>query len=282
MYLPDEILQARILITVKTYPNPSAKYDELVCNAGFLETGQWIRLYPIKFRALPYDQQYSKYNWIELDIVRNTSDLRPESYKPKRGLEEEIKIAGKIETGKNRDWSARKEFALREVFTSMKDLIALSKEHGRWKSLATVKPKEIIEFVIEPDEREWKAKVRDSLRQMSLFGTPQAQGRELEVVRKLPYKYYYRFITEGDDKPRKMMIEDWEIGQLYWNCLAQTEGDEVAANELVRQKFAVELVQKDLHLFVGTTQANHIKAPNPFVIIGVFYPPHTVQLGFSF
>lgn len=58
MYLPDEIPSARVLITVKTYPNPSVKYDELVCNAGFIESGEWIRIYPIKFRQLPYDQQY--------------------------------------------------------------------------------------------------------------------------------------------------------------------------------------------------------------------------------
>lgn len=206
MYLPQEIPQARLLITVKTYPNPSAKYDELVCNAGFLETGEWVRLYPIKFRALPYDQQYSKYNWIQLDLVRNTKDFRLESYKPKRGLEEEVNIIGEITTGKKRDWQARKEFALREVFTSMMELITLSKERETWKSLATVKPKEIVDFVIEEDAREWKPKVRDSLQQMSLFGNPQAKGRELEVVRKLPYKYYYRFITEGDDRPRKMMI----------------------------------------------------------------------------
>jgi hypothetical protein len=45
VYLPKEIPNARVLITVKTYPTPSAKYDELVCNAGFLENGKWIRIY---------------------------------------------------------------------------------------------------------------------------------------------------------------------------------------------------------------------------------------------
>ena len=40
----------KVLITVKTYPSLSAKYGELVCTAGFLEDGSWIRLYPIPFR----------------------------------------------------------------------------------------------------------------------------------------------------------------------------------------------------------------------------------------
>ena len=96
MYLPDQIPNARVLITVKTYPNPSTRYDELVCNAGFLETGEWIRVYPVKFRALPYDQQYSKYDWIELDLVKQTSDVRQESFRPRLGIDEEIKTVGSI------------------------------------------------------------------------------------------------------------------------------------------------------------------------------------------
>jgi len=34
----------RVLIIVKTYPSLSAKYDELVCTAGFKEDGTWIRI----------------------------------------------------------------------------------------------------------------------------------------------------------------------------------------------------------------------------------------------
>ncbi len=282
MYLPAEIPKAHVLITVKTYPNPSAKYDELVCNAGFLESGEWVRVYPVKFRALPYDQQYSKYDWIELDLVRRERDLRQESYSPKRGIDEEIRTVGHIDTGKKRDWRERKRFACRDLFTSMSELIGLAKTDGVWKSLATVKPKELVKFEVKEDEREWKPQMRDSLRQMSLFASQTGGGRELQVVRKVPYKYYYHFLTEGDNRPRRMMIEDWEIGALYWNCLAQTEGDEVAANRLVRQRYEEEFWSKDLYFYVGTTLANHIKAPNPFTIIGVFYPPVTTQLGFNF
>ncbi|MPM62092.1 hypothetical protein SDC9_108958 [bioreactor metagenome] len=46
----------KVLIAVKTYPTLSEKYDELVCTAGFLEDGSWIRLYPIPFRKLELSQ----------------------------------------------------------------------------------------------------------------------------------------------------------------------------------------------------------------------------------
>lgn len=58
----------KILITVKTYPTLSSKYDELVCTAGLTEEGKWIRLYPIPFRKLDYEQRYQRYQWIEVDV----------------------------------------------------------------------------------------------------------------------------------------------------------------------------------------------------------------------
>jgi hypothetical protein len=73
----------KVLISVKTYPTLSTKYNELVCTAGFLENGDWVRIYPLPFRALDKDQKYKKWQWIELDLERNTSDVRPESYKVK-------------------------------------------------------------------------------------------------------------------------------------------------------------------------------------------------------
>lgn len=68
----------KVLITVKTYPAISSKYEELVCTAGFLEDGTFIRIYPIQFRKKSYDQQYKKYDWIELDLVKNERDFRPD------------------------------------------------------------------------------------------------------------------------------------------------------------------------------------------------------------
>ena len=69
------------------------------------------------------------------------------------------------------------------------------------------------------------------------------------------------------------MIEDWEIGQLYWNCLKSSNGNEQQAIEKVKQKYYDEFVLKrDLYLFLGTTQAHHKKSKNPFIIIGTFYP----------
>ena len=71
----------RVFITVKTYPTLSKKYDELVCTAGILDDGSWVRVYPLPFRKLDYENRYRKYQWMELPLIKNESDPRPESYK---------------------------------------------------------------------------------------------------------------------------------------------------------------------------------------------------------
>lgn len=278
MYLPFEIPNAKVLITVKTYPLPSRKYGELVCTAGLLDGEKWIRIYPVPYRFLKDDKQYPKYGWVELDLIKNTNDFRPESYRPKREIETNIKFIKKL--GTDNSWAGRKSYVLKTVYTSMKKVIELSKSK-EILSLATLKPREIIDLEIKPDAREWKKEWRDQLKQMSLFdmvGT--GIKKERKLIRKLPYKFIYHFLSDEDTKPRKLMVEDWEIGALFWNCLQSTDGDEEAAIELVRQKYFDTFVkEKDLYFFVGTTLQWHLrKAPNPFVIIGVFYPNKTNQL----
>jgi hypothetical protein len=137
-YLPDELPNARVLITVKTYPLPSRSYTELVCTAGLLNGEKWIRMYPIPYRFLQDQQKYPKYSWIELNLTRKKDDFRPESYSPKLGVDEPIKVFEHIGTAN--EWAARKSYVLKEVFTSMSELIALAKDPNQRKSLATLKP----------------------------------------------------------------------------------------------------------------------------------------------
>ena len=136
----------RILITVKTYPTLSSKYDELVCTAGFREDGSWVRIYPIPFRKLEYDSRYSKYQWIEIDLVKNTSDPRPESFRPYNY--EKIIAHDVITTGKDRLWIERKKYVLKNVYTDLRKLIAEAKDKKICTSLATFKPTEILDFKI--------------------------------------------------------------------------------------------------------------------------------------
>lgn len=70
-----------------------------------------------------------------------------------------------------------------------------------------------------------------------------------------------------------MMIEDWEIGMLYFSCLSRAGGDESVAISKVKEKYLDSFLKRDLYFILGTTKKFHNVAPNPFIIVGVFYPP---------
>jgi hypothetical protein len=160
-------------------------------------------------------------------------------------------------------------------------LIALAKDKATRKSLAIFKPTEIIDFVVEETDREWDKRKRDLLhsaaQQFSFLQTPAEIDEAYRLVTKIPYKFSYKF-REASGKVRKLMIEDWELGMLYLNCLKRANGDEAKAIEKVREKYLTKFVEKnDMYFFVGTTLSNHYKSKNPFIIIGVFYPPKGIE-----
>lgn len=263
----------RVLITVKTYPTLSKKYDELVCTAGILDDGTWARIYPLPFRKLEYEDRYKKYQWIELPLIKNSEDPRPESYRV-ADISKVKKVGEPI--GTKDGWAERKRiiFDKNEIYTDLSELIA--KANRNELSLALFKPTKILDFVAKQTEREWSPDklllLETKARQLSLFQTQAEVQKEFQVIPKLPYKFSYRF-KDCNGRESTQMIEDWEIGSLYWNCLEREEGNENAAIDLVRKKYLEEFSAKDLCLFLGTTRQYHGWASNPFVIIGVFYPP---------
>jgi len=262
-------VKTKVLITVKTYPTISKKYEDLVCTAGMREDGSWVRIYPVQFRKRPYGEQYSKYEWIELDLVKNKSDFRPESFRPVSHETPIIKI-GEIKPDGD-IWDERRKIVLQKVYKNMSKLIEEAKDKSICTSLAVFKPTEVIDFVYkEEKEREWPPDKIAQFKQKKLFEID--DNNEFRVIKKLPYKFIYKFKDECG-KTSNLMIEDWEIGQLYWNCLRRYEGNEMKACEDVRKKYFDDFAKtKDLHFFLGTTQINHFRGKNPFLIIGTFHP----------
>lgn len=69
----------RAYILVKAYPQPSTKYEETVCCAALTEDGQFVRLFPIRYRRLPESCRFDRFDLIEFEAERPRSDGRPES-----------------------------------------------------------------------------------------------------------------------------------------------------------------------------------------------------------
>lgn len=252
----------RVLITVKTCPIPSAKYDELVCTAGVTYAGDFVRLYPINFRDLPFSSQFKKYQWMDVEATKHTGrDSRKESYRPNS---ETIRLIGEPVTAKG-NWSERAKYALAKKSQSMEylyDQQALDKT-----SLGIFKPKTVHDITVTKSDPDWDPRFLNALRQQRLWENRKASK---EPPRKVPFKFHYRF--ECDDhrcrKNHKMMIEDWEIGALYWRCVDEGNSPEEACRK-VKQKFLEQICgpDRDTHFYVGTVLAH-----GTWVVIGTFWP----------
>lgn len=139
----------KVLISVKTYPTLSTKYNELVCTAGFLENGDWVRIYPLPFRGLENKQKYKKWQWIELDLEPKTADRRPESYKVKNL--DSLRIIKPLGTEQN--WFERKKIIHQSIiYEDLTDLIKKANKENSL-SLATFKPTKILDFIVEKVDR---------------------------------------------------------------------------------------------------------------------------------
>jgi hypothetical protein len=255
----------KVLVTVKTYPIPSAKYDELSCTAGVTEAGDFIRLYPINYRDLPWEQQFRKYQWIEVMAEKHTGrDFRKESWRPDSAS---VKLLGEpIPPGRGGDWSARGKYVLQYVAASMEELRDRQEQDNT--SLGIFRPREVMDLVVTPDDAEWKESFLDELRQARLW---ENRTKSKESPRKVPWRFQYRFRCDDErcNRRHKMTIEDWEVGALYWRLVDEGATPEEAAGK-VKQKFLDEVCapEKETYFYVGTV----LNWPKSWVVIGTFYP----------
>lgn len=185
-----------------------------MCTAGVMPDGRWIRIHPVPFRLKEYER-FRKYTWIELDLKKHRTDKRPESYSP----DGDHKVIGCLDT--DNKWRNRKAFVLKNVYYSYPALLDEVMSESM-KSLAVLQPSEILDFEFEETDREWSDKWKRKWLQGDFFHRINTD----EIIKKVPYKFYYVFKTENDDSTHRISITDWEVGALYWECMKRSGGDE--------------------------------------------------------
>lgn len=262
----------KVLITVKSYPTVSSHYDEQVSIAGFREDGTFIRIYPIPFSKKTYEEQYELYDWVELDLVRNTRDFRLESFRPVTA-DAPVKKTGHL--GTEDHWRERKAIVLKNVYRNLSTVIMEAKHEAFYTSLAVFKPTRILDFIVEETEGEWNSDRLDALREEQRRGQVSEQPEDpFAVMPKLPYKFSFRF-TDDKSEEVTLPVEDWQLASLYWKSLQKQRGtdkEQKAINE-VRKKYLQEYARNsDLYFFLGTTQNVHAASRQPFTIVGLFQP----------
>lgn len=256
-----------LLPLVKAYPNLSRRYRETSCIAGLTiedaGSSQWIRLYPVPFRQLEEERQFSKYEPITVRVQpARGDDRRPES---RRADADSIEPSGRV-VGTGHEWRARRlivEPMMRESMCAIREA-----EKADRTSLEIFRPAEVLDLVIdevEPDP-EKGAMAADWAAQGSLLD-PQDQEQQRKALEQIPYRFRYRYrcSTPGCGTHSQSIV-DWELAQFYRNVSRYPDW-----RERLRAKWLDEMCgpEKDTAFIVGNQQAYR----QGFLVLGVWWPP---------
>ncbi len=252
-------LTRRIRILVKAFPQPSKKHEETVCCAGITEdTLEFLRLFPIRYRRLPKEDRFKRYDLVEMMITKD-SDHRPESY---RVDEESIRL---IQRG---GLSDENKVGLWRPFiaSSIGTLIEENKISRR--SLGIIRPDpDSLRFAIKAvnESSEEDREVAELVyQQASLLEDP------LKPLAKPAYGFYYQFtcanptICTCKKNPHTHQIHDWEVQAAYLNYKRRYKTEEKTL-EMVTQEYQQNIPARNLHFVMGTMKAH----PQTFIIIGL-------------
>lgn len=253
----------RAAVLVKAFPQPSQKYEETVCCAGITAEGQFLRLYPIRYRHLAQSQRFERWDVIEFEATRPHDDWRPES---RHVSEESIRI---VQSASQTNDEQRVRLWLPHVADS---LVALKEENvATQKSLGVIRPDDgSVRFKV----RQLKAgsaddeQIQHAFKQVSMLDDGPLSRLTVE------YEFSYRFTCAG--QKHEMKIHDWEVQAAYFGYKARY-GD----GALIRltEQYQEVLPSQNLHLVMGTMKAH----PRQFIIIGLlrskFSPDDVLRQG---
>lgn len=242
----------RVCVLVKAYPQPSEQYEETVCVAGIeIGTGRFLRLYPIPYRRLPPDRRFGRYDVIEVELWRDTSDPRPESHKVNP---DSIRI-----TQHGTQTTARSHIELwsRSITPGIEQL-----ENACGPTKVTLG---IIPVDTGSMKLAWEPVAKDGDDDKPLTAWMARQGQLLNDSALPPlavdYSFFLTFKSCGAQRRKRLM--DWEA-QATYASYRRKYGD--GALDKMREAYEQDIAQANPHLFLGTMK----KLPfAQFVLIGV-------------
>lgn len=247
------ILQSRVTVLVKAYPQPSKSHIETVCCAGIDTTGQWRRLFPIRFRQLTDEQAFTRWNNVDFKYSRPRSDTRRESCKVH---EESIVVSGKVSKK-----SEKQAIVQRALLPSEK--VAIDKGH----SLALIRPKNV-NFTWKKKNlseiQEAKEAFEIQAKQASMF------DKELDLLEPCRFSFFMSYNDEHG--PHTKTCADWETSAAFYNN-ERNYGETEALNHL-RTTYCENYAKTGLVFALG----NMASRPQTWQLLGIFPSEPTDQM----
>ena len=188
---------SEVTILVKALPQPSKKFGETVCCAGLTDSGEWKRLFPIRFRHLSGSQSFQRWDRVNFSYHLPRQDTRRESC---HVFEDTISI------GKPLSKHERVRLLNRVIVESAKK----AEEAGQ--SLALIRPKNTV--------FKFKKKTASQLEsEREAYGRAASQGsfldQELAAMEPSPFRFGFAF-EDGSGK-HAYQCADWEIHAMYFS-----------------------------------------------------------------
>lgn len=247
----------RVLVTVKAYPSISTKYGESVCVAGVrldTPTLQWVRLFPVRFRDLPHDRRFSKYEVIELDACKHSSDKRVETWRPNLDT---IEVIETIPAGGT--WAQRRPYLEPLLGPTMCALNRGRKGNQPGPSLGLIRPSRVRGITVSA-ESQWSEGQRGMVGQGNLL------TEKAELVKPGHAFSYSYYCEEPGCKGHEQKIVDWELGEVYRSW--RETGHELI--EAIKRKWLDEMCNdtREPFFFVGDQH----RYPGQFLVLGTFWP----------
>ena len=239
----------RALVLVKAFPQPSQKYEETVCCAGITPAGQFVRLYPVRYRRLKPEQRFNRWDVIAYEAIAPVNDHRPES---RHVDEDSIRI---VQTAAQLSEASRVGLWASHVSESQ---AALKESNARLgTSLGVIRP--------DPGSLRFRArklaanslqarKIASDFKQVSLIDSEALTPLQVE------YEFSYSFTCAG--VKHEMKIHDWEVQAAYF-AYRRRYGE--SALDKLREEYEVNMPSRHLHLVMGTMLAH----PRQFIAIGL-------------
>lgn len=235
-------MNEKILVLVRTIPEKSAKYENLVCVAGINNNGEWRRLYPFEFRYGENSVNFRKKDLIEVTLANPDNDKRKESRK--------------VTHHQNLNSHQDDDEVLKRIIPLVSSIEKLDKQHA---SLGVIKPELTgIDIIIN------STNIYD---EQTYFSLADDYLEKREKV-KMPVELRYKFKCKDDPecKGHNIILIDWELNELVRNVMRR-EKDEKIIEDNIKGRFFDFMKTRDLYFFMGT----HFRF-STWIIIGLFYP----------
>ncbi|WP_108718488.1 hypothetical protein [Miniimonas sp. S16] len=254
----------RVLVLVKATPQLSMTYGDTVCVAGLaISPGplRWVRLYPVPFRHMDGERQFSKYMMIDVTVRDASGDKRAESLK----IDAQSIELGPVLKG----WGNRSAWVETAVGPTMCEVLRAVRADMNSISLAAVRPRAVdpLEFKPHPGWSDTElARFRAWSDKGDLFRT--RDPKMLEPPRLIVHVPYHCLEPGcGGHKQRNI---DWELTAFQWRYRDRPEAE---LRALIEKNFYENMFGPGKRPLIYVGNQENVQRRRSFVTLGAYYPP---------